>query len=503
MTTTQETLQQLYRQLRKSPGYGAQGLPDDIVKAISQATGLVWYDLEPYAKLLYPVITPLRNEIPRVKGQGGTATHWVSVTGINVNNVSIGLGEGHRGGTITTTVTQNLATYKSFGLDDSVTFEADLAAVNLDDAKQIAVDGLLRATMIGEEKCIVGGNSSLALGTTGTPTLAASTTGGSLSTATYSVICVALSYDAFVNGSVANGIAASITRTNTDGTTDTYGGGSAQKSANATVAVTGPTGSMTASVAAKPGAMGYAWFWGAAGSEVLGAITSINSVSITAAATGTQTAASLPASDNSTNALLFDGLITQIFTANSGAYQKVQPTGTAGVGTPLTADGAGGIVEIDTAFQWFWDNYRLSPQAILMSSQELMNLSKKSLSGGSAPLFRFVMDYANVNNAQQLTATAGTVVGQYLNKFTMAGGQLVKFLLHPNVPPGTLIFYSRSLPYPLSNIQNLLQMKLRRDYYQIEWPTTRPAYEFSVWANGLLQNFFPPAFGAITNIGNG
>ncbi len=83
-----------------------------------------------------------------------------------------------------------------------------------------------------------------------------------------------------------------------------------RKSANATVSIaSGTTGSIAAAVAPVPGACGYAWFWGAAGSEVLGAITTINSVVITATATGTQTAASLGSSDNSTNALVFDGLI--------------------------------------------------------------------------------------------------------------------------------------------------------------------------------------------------
>ena len=47
--------------------------------------------------------------------------------------------------------------------------------------------------------------------------------------------------------------------------------------------------------------------------KALGAITSINSVSITAAATGTQLASSLTATDSSTSALDFDGLLTQAF----------------------------------------------------------------------------------------------------------------------------------------------------------------------------------------------
>lgn len=501
MNPTKDTFNQMWAEIRKG---GMNGMPPELMKAITQSTGLVWYDLEPYAKLLFPVITPLRNEIPRVKGDGGTATHWISVTGININNVSIGLGEGHRGGMVTTQVTENLATYKSFGLDDSVTFEADLAAVNFDDVKQLAVDNLLRATMIGEEKCIVGGNTSNALGTTATPTCSDVTTGGSLSANTaYSVVCVALGFDAYMNGSVALGIPALITRTNTDGTTETFGGGSAQKSAAGSVTTANDglsTHSVRASVTAKLGAVGYAWYWGAAGAEVLGAVTTINSVLITADATGTQTAASMPASDNSRNALIFDGLITQIAKSGSNSYIKAMATGTAGVGTPLTADGAGGITEIDVALKSFWDNYRLSPQVMLVNSQELKNITNKAIAGGSAPLFRFQMDG---DSKGVVSATAGTIVGHYLNKFTMAGGQLVQVLLHPNVPPGMILFYSKSLPYPLSNVKNLLQMKMRRDYFQIEWPVVRPAYEFSVWANGVLQNYFTPAFGMIYNIADG
>jgi len=34
-------------------------------------SGLTYYDLELGAKFLYPVLTPLRNMIPRVSGKGG------------------------------------------------------------------------------------------------------------------------------------------------------------------------------------------------------------------------------------------------------------------------------------------------------------------------------------------------------------------------------------------------------------------------------------------------
>jgi hypothetical protein len=85
----------------------------------------------------------------------------------------------------------------------------------------------------------------------------------------------------------------------------------------------------------------------------------------------------------------------------------------------------------------------------------------------------------------------------------MSGGQLVQIMLHPNVPPGTVIFFSRTIPYPLSNVANILQMKMRQDYYQLEWPMLTRQYQYGVYADGVLQNYFPPAFGLIRNIANG
>lgn len=476
----------------------------DIVKSWTQASGLVNYDLQRPAKLLYPVITPLRNMIPRVKGNGDTATRWKTITGINTTKMSPGVAEGKRSGIITTALVNQLSEYRGIGLEDNVTFEADYAAQGFDDALARAVQGLLFSTMIAEELVIVGGNNSLALGTTPTPSLTASASGGSLANGTLSVICVALTNDGLYTGSVSGGILSSVTRDNADGTQDTYGGYSAQKSANATVSVTGPTGSVAATVAVVRGAFGYAWFWGAAGSEVLGAITSINSVVITANATGTQTAASLPDADNSRNTLLFDGLLTQIATANSGSYFRQLATGTAGVGSTLTQDGAGGIVEIEEALLSFWENYRLGPDMMLVNAQELKTLKKALLGTGNSALLRYNID-TDIGNQKELTFAAGTVVGSYLNSYTMSGGQLMQIMLHPNVPKGTIIFMSKRLPeaYRVANVRNLLEMHLRRDYYQLQWPMRTRKYEYGVYCDETLVNYFKPAFGLITNIAAG
>lgn len=156
-------------------------------------------------------------------------------------------------------------------------------------------------------------------------------------------------------------------------------GGSSNKSTNTTQAVTlGQT--LFASTPAIQGAVAYAWFVGAAASETLQAITTINSATITAPLTGGRQAASTVTADNSSNpSMAFDGLLTQSLNASNQAYVSILPTGTAGTGTALTASGRGSVVEIDNMLQAMWDNYRISPTVIYVSSQELKNITNKVL----------------------------------------------------------------------------------------------------------------------------
>lgn len=481
------------------------------VQPNSATSGLATYDLEAPAKTLYPVLTPLRNKIARIVGGAGIQANWRAITGINTGHMTAGVSEGNRSGAIAHTTADYFAAFRGVGLEDYVTFEADYAAQGFDDVRARAVEGLLRATMIQEEFIDLGGLSTFGLGTTGTPTLADVGTGGSLAAATtFKVYCVALTLAGYQqlagynNGTVNESInlasaalQATYTRTNMDGSTDTIAGGVAQKSSIASVTTASDgnaTHSIRASVAPKQGAVAYAWYWGTVGNELLGAVTTINSVLITATATGTQNISALPASDNSADTTVYDGLLSQITKSGSGAYVQALATGTAGTGTKLTSDGAGGVNEIDAAFASFWNQYRLSPSEIYVSAQQLLDINTLIIKNGGAPLIRYGLD------ANGATITAGTVVGQYLNKIT---GTLVKITVHPNMPAGTIMFYSDGVPYPLSNVGNVVQKKLRRDYYQIEWPLRSRKYEYGVYFDGVLQNYFPPAFGVITNIAAG
>lgn len=490
----------------------AQSAPMDIAKSFIQPNapteGLQAYNLEAPSKKLYPILTPLRNSIARVSGGYATQANWKAITNINVGNQRAGISEGQRGGVIEHDTKEYFASFRGFGLEDNVTFEATYASKNFEDVKALAVTQLLEATMVQEERLILGGNTSVNMGTTPTPTLVAGGS-GELAEATYSVICVALGIQAYLDTvGVNNGssgqyfnadyaiVPSRITRTNADGTSNTFGGGSARKSASATVATTGATGSIKASVSAVKGAVGYAWFMGVAGSEKLVACTSINSVVINkVAGSSAQLASTLVDSDNSTSQLDFDGLFYQAVKDGSNAYIKQMPNGVAGVGTPLTSDGAGGIAEFEEAFIHFYNRYRIGKFTIHVSSQELVNITKKIIGNSGAPLLRLTTDASNPSAIQ-----AGLVVGDYLNKVT---GDMCSIKVHPNLPAGTIFFMAETLPYKMGNVGNTCQMLMRQDYYQLEWALKTRRYEYGVYADGVLQHYAPFSMGIISNIANG
>ena len=82
----------------------------------------------------------------------------------------------------------------------------------------------------------------------------------------------------------------------------------------------------------------------------------------------------------------------------------------------------------------------------------------------------------------------------------MGGGQLVAIRLHPNVPPGTTVFRKKSVPYPMANINNILEVRYLQDYYQTEWPRRTRAYEYGVYSRQVLACYAPFCFGMISNI---
>ena len=240
--------------------------PEQLAKAFTSpatpTTGLNFYDLEAPSKKLFPVITPLRNKLPRVPGRGGTATNWRAVTGINTDNIPMGVAEGVRGAVISTTVVERTAKYMTVGLEDSVTWEADYAGRGFEDIRAMAVENLLRAVFVGEEMLYVGGNQSVPLGTNPTLTVTPAA-GGSITAATYQGRVVPLTLQAMVRASMTKGVPTTYQYTPSGGgASQTVNGGAGQVSVAAPGTTAGGNLSLNVSWNPVPGAVGYAVFFG-------------------------------------------------------------------------------------------------------------------------------------------------------------------------------------------------------------------------------------------------
>lgn len=495
---TAETLQKAKDALSKAD--------DALTKTVSTATGLVAFDLQAPSKNLYPVNTPIRNRLPRVGGGTGTATNWRAVKAILGSGFdAMGwVPEGQRTGRMSYQTANVAASYVTIGEEDQVTYEAISAARTFEDIRSTASMRVLQKMMLKEENALLLGNLSTTLGTPVTPTLSAGGSGATLPALTYSVIVVALTGEGFRNSSVAGGVALSQVITGADGQTYTLKGGSSMKSAAATQAITlGQV--LSCSTTAILGAMGYAWYTGAAGAEKLEKITTINSVTFSAPLTGTGQAATAVIADNSNNSsagLGFDGLVYSAFKAGSGAYINSLATGTPGTGTVLTASTRGTINEIDVMLKSMWDQYQVSPTVLYVNSQELQNLSVKALQGPSSSPLLQIFATPDSGYAGML---AGGVIGWYYNPFAMNGGIKIPIKIHPTLPAGTIIGWCEDLPaqYQSNNVPNVAEVKTRVDYYQIDWPLRTRAQEFGVYAEEVLAVYAPFALGVITNIANG
>lgn len=495
MSTTQDTLTLLKAALAKAD--------DSIQKTVSTATGLVAYDLQAPAKNLYPVNTPIRNVLPRVGGGTGTATNWKQITVITGSGYDAQgwVPEGQRTPRMSYTAVDKAASYKTIGEEDQVTFEAISAGRTFEDVQSTASMRVLQKMMLKEENALLGGNLDVALTTPTAPTVSASGTGATLAAATYVVYAVALTLEGLRNSSLAGGVATSTLFTGADGGTYTLKGGSSNKSAaSAGQAVTlGQT--LFASTPIVNGALAYAWYVGTAGNEKLEQITTINSAKFTTPLAGTGQAATAITADNSTNALAFNGLLYSAFKSGSGAYVNALATGVAGTGTGLTASTRGTINEIDAMLKAMWDNFQVSPTVLWVNSQELLNITNKALAGpGTSPLLQIVVD----PSTGQPNLTVGGVAGWYFNPFTMGGGVKIPIKIHPTLPAGTILAWAQDLPmqYQSNNVPNVAEVKVRQDYYQIDWPLRTRAREFGVYAEEVLAVYAPFAMGVITNIAN-
>lgn len=472
----------------------AEGIQKDVTgnSGMTTAVGLVPYSLEAPALNLWPVVTPLRNAIPR-KVIGGTGHHWKRITAIDTDQDYGFVAEdtsttsnsvAGRAGFMKISEVDDSITFKTLGLDNFITWDARYGGNTTVNSgmdfrpDQVARLAALQAVMMREERAILGGNATQ-LAAPGAPTKTGITqpaTGvGSLTHSTaYKFTVSALTLLGYRKGADGNDGA------NSSGET------TAAASTALTTAGSGSSGdtSMTIGWTAIPGAVAYNVYGGtnAGDQRVFLGTTTTNRFTVTSV---TGLSANVPNLANTTaDTNGYDGLI-KLFATKGGYIQSLD--GAALSGTKNY------IAELDAAFQSFFTTYQLGPTRIFMAPADIRK-AIDVITGSSAPYVRLDAKGGDFN------VTGGLGVSGVLNNYT---NQRVDFEVHPYLPQGTMLLWCDNFGqyYPNVNIPNPVEMLLSYDYISIDFAVTALRQEFGTYVKGAptLRAGFP--MGIIYNVG--
>lgn len=473
--------------------------------------GLQGVNLDPGITNYYPIDTPLLAMTPKKVDGFASLNYWKQFTKLNIKRKQIGVPEGERGEASYAVEQTFSGKYGNISQDGFVTYEAQMAATNFLELVADNQSKNVLALKVQEERVLYAGNATVGLSKPVAPVLSSSATGGSL-TGSLSVIVVALTHKAYSNvydpaqGKV--GVTKDLTQlapiyTFTPRFSDTVytvNMGTSVASDNTSITLTGSTASISASVKTIDGAAGYAWFIGVKGSESLIDVTYLNSIVITDLPNTTVIAnsnyvnvpANLFVNDNSKDVFVFDGIIPQITKAGSGATIKALDTGVAGVGTTLTADGSGGILEIEEFLSTMYRNTRLVPDTMVLSHKVYAKIKQIIGANGGNPLIRYEFEASKGNQL-----VAGFQVIGYTSTNT---GKIIKMIQHVDATEGSILFITSQVNYPVSNNGNTFELSARKDYYSLTYGLTSRKYEFGIYIDEMLKIYFPPAFGYMYNI---
>jgi hypothetical protein len=526
------TRAELAKMLIKKRAYQIHGdAPSSVMKAgvpgVTTTLGYNFYDLRAPVQLLYPVNVPFRNNLPRISRVNdgwGTAAHWMATR--NVGTQYAGVIEGERGAYSVPDQNSYTATYKELGVERAVTFTAQFAGEGF--ADNLADEHIrgLHSLWLQEEGMMLHGNSGTASGNNGfqmgvapTPSVAAPSAGGSLTSGvTVSVFVVALTAMGYPNNTqygylpaptVATGLTPTFTRNNADGSSNVLNGGISQVSLVGTAgsATSGSNLTVVATCASVYGAAGYAWYVNITdttkANAFLYAITAFPKVTINSNPTNTNQSAAAAglSSDHSYQTTDFDGLTTYASSTIGGDA----PGSTGGtyfkdlVGASLTPGKDGSVVEIEAALEDRWNQFQAPISTIWCGSQARLTLDQAMKYGGSngQPGIMYYQPGAQGDLA------GGYFYTRYQSKWSMdpSGGGTIPIRLHPMLPPNWIFLDIDVNPYPHSRIPFTRGILEQRSPYSIEWPLVTREWTFGTYVHEVLAHNIPWISGQIVGVG--
>jgi hypothetical protein len=428
----------------------------------------------------------LRNSLPRLKGQGsarrvkvisgwtGSGTGGQTTTQPGINESTQNTFQGLtlvRPPSISYSGYDVTYNYTSWGLSDSVSFQAEFQGQGFDDLRSLSNSALLFSTMLLDERMILFGRGTSANGYTGALGTPASVTLAAVSASVAPSLPsggAALAASPFV---VIAADAGDLLGTNG------YSMHQGPATAAASVAVTSGQAIQVTVGSDVAGALGYNLYVGSVstGPFYYAGRTGYNVGYVTYQPTSGPTVTSSGA-DQSAVSTNWDGLLTNC--AASGGYVK-RLNSTLSTTNPGT--------EFQAVFGNLYEAVKADPETLLMNGFDRAQLSNALLANASQAAYRVM-----ITTDQQGNAKAGVVVSSLLNEVT---GSEVNIMVHPFLPQGNALVRQETLPIPQSNVAETSYFALAQDMMILQWPAIQLTYDSSSFQVGALINIAPSLAG--------
>jgi hypothetical protein len=448
-------------------------------------TGLTPYDLEAPAKVLVPRETPLRNSLPRIKGQGNArkfkrilsfSNAGVPGGAANVSpffssstQTSTWGGPGNltlnRPAKISYTGDDQSVGYVELGLSDSVTWQTQFQGLGFDDVRGLSHTALLWAHLQGEERGILYGRGATTIGYSG---IVAAPSGVTTGTATTGGTLAALTYYVYV---------AAVT-----------GFGQSAVSTVVSQATTGATSTVTVTIGTEPvGALYYNLY--------VGTTTGIANATLQTAFSGNTytftsysvTATTTLGTDSSFSAQSYDGFLTVQSDPTKTGYLK-RVNGAWSTTTPGT--------EIDTALTNMYVNNGAEPSEVWMTGAMMKAYSQLMRIGG---VNGAASGYRTNVVAGDNGITIGAAVTAQVNPATQG---TISLKVHRFMPLGCALIRSTRIPVPDSRVGAPVNMVNVQDYMAVDWPNIQMTYDTSTYQIGTMEHIAPAWSGLLLGVTN-
>ena len=467
----------------------------DVNKEITLTTPLsssfAAFDLEAPAKLLTPRPTPLRNKLPRKKGigtahrakrilgytgtgTGGQGNIWPGITQTTQNNFAPGAANPlylERGPQISYTADDLILPYNSYGLSDQVSFDAQFSGEGYQDLRQLSSTSTLFATMLMEERMLLGARGT-ASGYSGLLTVPTATGTVRDKTGSEQNITTITGGHIYVYVTASNGL---FGETNSNAGVDvTVANNAKVVDVNITVPSTGAVNYniYVATGASDPG-RAAAWYVGTTATSGTACFT----ISGVLATSGNVP----PATNGSAEATGYDGILPTVLGPNSGYNNNINAA--------FSTSNPG--VEYQDVFWNIYNAVKGDPDEILLNGSDRKQLSD-AIKNGSTANYRL-----NLTQTEAGDYVGGATIGALYNEIT---GKMVPLTVHPWLPQGVSPVLSYTLPIPDTQVSDVWAVVNVQDYMGMSWPVIQQTYDFSTYYRGTFMCYAPAWNGAVSGI---